>query len=228
MKKKIEVPGKIKRAILSDYKSGEFTQFGLVEKYGYSRAIIRRVLKDLNKDPVKEMSKAEAKIAAEQRVVTYKTEALKEVIVDGYIDVFESIRESVRDMIELNNEQKEALDELVQNVQAISDFVKNKTESLDPIRKQVEDALYQISSYWGRGKLRVMSRNELGKWIDRYKEFNMIGLQFNYYENLIKSFFEGINTLSADEYRQVRKHAIGVFGPVEKYFLANEDQASYR
>ncbi len=47
-KNKIIVEPETARAIVADIDSGQYTQLGVAAKYGYSRAVIRRVLKTQN------------------------------------------------------------------------------------------------------------------------------------------------------------------------------------
>lgn len=236
MRKTEEIPEKKIIDIKHDYKENGLSQRELAKKYKFSTTKIRTILGIRGKKPkkqtkagkvaVKTARKKAQKELNKQKVEEIETQTFKEIVQGNYIDVFQSIRESVQDMVDLNKEQTEALEEMQKNIQEIAKFVHDKADELDPIREQLWKAMGQINSYWGRGKLRVMSRDQLGKWIDRVKEFNLITLQFNYYENIIKALFEGINTLPAEQYKWVRNSAITIFGPTETYYIRNEQQTA--
>jgi hypothetical protein len=227
-----------KENIRKDRRAGK-PETEIADKYGISRTKVRDVLGlIISKKKLTQEEKIVLRkkiIKKQDKRIKEKVEALEvtrfgEIIRGDYVDVFEGIRQSMNDMIELNKEQKEALTEML----ATLEDVKKKFDKIaDPendtdtdLRNALWKMITQVGSYYGRGKLRIDSRKELGNWIDRYKDFNMISLQFTYYEKIINAFFEAINLLSNFEYEKVRNTAIGVFDPIKRYFDQNEQQAA--
>ena len=193
----------------------------IAEKYGISRTLIRKVCVGV-KAPPKKITKKTA-----EEMVRRKTKELvsENGIIQGkYIDAFEGIRQSIQDMVELNEEQKKAIPEMIENQEEIIELLKNGGEEFEDIIPKALEAFYKISNFYLRGKLRVESRKELGNWIDRFKDFKLIESNFKYYELVINSLFEAINNLSEFDYDKLRTTAVRVFPATERYFNQNEQQ----
>ena len=207
-------------------------------KYDLSTTKVREAL-GLNL-PRKKKLKSDEKIELKNKILKKRDKKTKEtieaievqqfshIIKGEYLDVFEGIRQSAQDMIDLNNEQKDALDNMIASLTEVRDKFDRiaDIETDADLRKALYKLVSEVSSYYGRGKLRIDSRKELGSWIDRYKDFNMISQQFSYYEKIINAFFEGINLLNEHDYEKVRNAAVGVFNHCERYFDKNEKQAT--
>ncbi len=219
-------------SIKKDYESG-LTERQLQAKYQISRNKIRRLL-GINTDAAvmtkeeRERKKRELRrkkrLNAAKRIEEAEVHIYNQIIKDEYIDLFEGIRQSIEDMLELNEEQRRVVPELIETMAYLREQIDKKTSIDDPIRNDMYKAIELISNFWGSGKLRIDSRKELGAWFDRYEKLKMTTLQFKYFEKIINALFEGINLLSVYDYTRVRNAAVGVFSPVERYFDQNEQQ----
>ncbi len=207
----------------------------IASKFGISRTKVRSLLglvvrKRANgsTDAVKLRIKKNKDRNFLEKIKEVEVKEYAEIIRGEDVDIFEGIRQSMQDMIKLNAEQKEALDNMIASLTEVRDKFDRisdaEAETDMDLRKALWKLISEVSSYYGRGKLRIDSRRELGSWIDRYKDFNMTALQFNYYGKVINSIFEGINLLGPLEYEKVRNASIGVFNLTEKYFNQNEQQ----
>ncbi|MHB8337671.1 MAG: hypothetical protein ACYDEE_09650 [Ignavibacteriaceae bacterium] len=204
-------------------------------KFGISRTKVRSILglvvrkmANGSTDAVKLKIKKNKDRNFLEKIKEVEVKEYAEIIRGEYVDIFEGIRQSMQDMIKLNAEQKDALDNMIASLTEVRnkfDRISDAEAEADmDLRKALWKLISEVSSYYGRGKLRIDSRRELGSWIDRYKDFNMTALQFNYYGKIINSIFEGINLLGPLEYEKVRNASIGVFNLTEKYFNQNEQQ----
>lgn len=230
MQKTIDPNIKIK--IIDDLKSGKTLNL-LSKKYDLSLYQIRKIKKEnigrTNRITTKERGKAERlqksrikrELLLKQKI---ETEVFKEIVREGFIDVFEGIRQSIMDMLELNEEMKKIPEEIAKQLNELLSIVKKRTKINDPIRQDIYKTIGYISSFWGRGKLRIESRKELGQWFDRYNKLQLTIKQFNYYQNVITAIFEGLNLLDGAAYNLVKDTACNIFPLVNDFFEQNEEQ----
>ncbi len=208
----------------------------LATEFNISRTYISTILgiktgkKPLNDEAIERSKRKACRAKSQERKAQFEAvevETYQKVIQGEYIDVFEGIRQSVKDMLELNEEQRKAIPEMTENLKQLLVYYEEGTLDLEDkgsvsIFNQIRKTLEQIDSFYFRGKLRIDSRKELGNWFDRYKDLEMQVKYLNYYENVISAFLAGLNNQDERIYNQIREDAIKFFPATERYFLQNE------
>src|SRR5690606_886175 len=109
-----------------------------------------------------------------QKLDEVQVQQYKEILQGEFVDIATGIRQSIKDMLELNEEQKNAIPEMINSLTKIQAQVEKKTDFDDKLRVDIYKAISLVNGFYFRGKLRIDSRKELGNWFDRYKEFNSI------------------------------------------------------
>lgn len=212
----------------NDYENGlSFRE--LEKKYYVSTTTIRKIIKHENKTQDEKIKHSTAKAEQRTREIKRREEvrlSIYEEIVRGeYIDISQAIRDSIKDMLELNDQVKKAIPEIISGIEELN----NKIDDLaDPkldrgLLKYIHMVYGMVNSVYAQGKLRIESRKELGNWIDRYKEFEMQVQLMQYYENVLNALFEGLNKLNDTEYAIIKETAIGSFEATARYFNQNEE-----
>ncbi len=220
-----------KENLRRDYKAG-FSLRQCSRKYGVSVSTIRKLLgfacsKKESKEKVRQLKKRK-NTELKEKIEATELKVYEEIFKDETIDIFEGIRQSVRDMLQLNEEQRKAISEMTENLKQLLVCYKEGTPDVEvngtvSLFNQIKGTLEQIDNFYLRGKLRIDSRKELGNWFDRYKALELQQRYLNFYENVINAFFSGLNNIDDNKYNQIRETAIEYFPAVERYFLQNEE-----
>lgn len=213
-----------------DFESGAYTQRELSQKYGISQTKLRSVL-GLGKQSKIDLQKNNRAIIKSRKkqnkelIQKVTVETVETFIKDGYVDVVEGIRQGLKDLTELNQEQRRAIPEMTNNLKEVLERIK---ETADPVEdkdliKDVYKTLSEVSSFYLRGKLRIESQKEILNYLKAFKESEIQQSFFNHFQNCMDAVFWGLEEITDDQYFKFRDRAIAHYQFMKKYFDSYEE-----
>lgn len=215
-----------RQEILNLYNSGK--SYATISKLtGVSKATICRIVN--RKDHVaKKAAKVKKSSSRVVRSVRQGAElrAYSTIINGNQIEFYEGIKTAIFRMEEIDNTLRTQVKEIMDYFQKVRAIPVSELPSNPELIKALTHVIVNYGNLHSAINLRIKATNELGEWLDRYKEFELISKLNQYYEKTIAAFFAGMDELSQTHYLEVKEAAINHFPDVEKYFSEYEQPES--
>lgn len=209
----------------------------ICKKYNVGKATVNRIKnrRDLN---LKITKLAKKTIATRRKIQEKQIEnniiKNSELIVFGMIDVIQGVKYAVNNLVEINEDAKTKVDEIIEKLDGLLEDVKNHINNVDvndkgrdvgkdALIKQIYLTLANISSYYSKQKIRVDAINALKEQMKMFMDYEITAKAMAGIKNLLDDFFYAFNHLKDDEYIKLRNIVIERNGSAEGLFAKHEE-----
>lgn len=176
---------------------------------------------------VKPMSLRQRK-AIQRGAVAYHVFNKADIITDRFIDVFQGMKYTISEFIDVNEGMKEDQVDIPIQLHKIIDLLKEKQSFDTEEKEQFKLLLYQtlkaITNIYATVDRRLASLRELNNSLDKYgKQLQQLKFMEGM-SKILNSFFGALNVLEDEQYLQFKHELINREPVTEQYFTQYETE----
>lgn len=228
----------IQKKVITDLRNG-ISYSVIQERYGIKgKATINRIKNKF--DTKLEVNKPNGKTIAHRRKLkeaAFSREVVKQsqIMAGGIINVLNGIEYSVKNLEEIQDNNKKKNDEVVEDLKKILSLfddhiydVRKNSKGVDvgkmEIIRDLNLAISKVGDFVSRDVVRIKAIAELRNQIASFVELKVVAEELGYVKQFIQTLFKHLQVMTDEQYIEYRNKVISEFELAKPYFDSYEKE----